>query len=104
MHHEGELGTLGAVAVMVFALIIGLGHGHLEQTLGTLDLGGNLGKVRNLERSAVLLDDIHEVDVIEQQIAVCHHKFVLREIEGLVNKVDVLVFHLLVRDKTCKYK
>ena len=93
MHHEGELGALGAVAVVVLALVIGLGHGHLEKTFGPLDLGGNLGKVGKLERSTVFLNDFHEVDVVEQQVAVCYHEFVLREVEGLVNQVDVLVFH-----------
>ena len=43
VHHKSELGTLGAVAVVVLPPVIGLGHGHLEQTLGPLDLRRNLG-------------------------------------------------------------
>ena len=93
VYYEGKLGTLGAVAVVVFSLVIGLGHGHLEKALGPLDLGGNLGQITDLERSAVLFNNLHQVDVVEHQIAVHNHKLILREIEGLVDKVDVLVFH-----------
>ena len=79
---------------MVFALIIGLGHSHLEQAFGPLDLRGNLGQVTDFQRRAILLNDFHKVDVVEQQVSVHYHKFVLREIEGLFNQVDVFVFHL----------
>ena len=93
VYHEGELGTLGAVAVMVFALIIGLGHSHLEQALCPLDLRGNLGKITDFQRRAILLDNLHEVNVVEHQVSVHYHEFILREIEGLINQVDVFVFH-----------
>ena len=93
VHHEGELRTLGAVAVVILSLVVRLGHSHLEQTFGPLDLRRNLGEVRQLQGGAVLLDDFHQVDVVEKQIAVRHHEFVLREVKGLVNKVYVLVLH-----------
>ena len=93
VEHEGKLRTLGAVAVIVLALVVGFSHGHLEKALCPLDLGRNLGKIGNLEGSTVLLYYLHEIYVIEHQIAVYHHEFILGEVEGLVYKVNVLVFH-----------
>ena len=94
--HKGKLGTLGAVAVMVLSLIIRFSHSHLEQAFGPLDLRGNLGQVTDFQRRAILLNDFHKVDVVEHQIAVHHHEFVLGEVEGLIYKVNVLVFHPLL--------
>ena len=92
---------------MVLSLVIRLGHGNLEKALCPLDLGGNLGKVGEFEGSTVLLNDFHKVNVIEHQISVHHHKFVLGEVEGLIYKVNVLVFHqrmvLPLVSSECKY-
>ena len=93
MQDKGELGTLGAVAVMVVALVVRFGHGHLEQALGALDLGGDLRQIRQLQRRAVTIDDFHQIDVVEHQIPVDDHEFILREVERLFDQVDVLVLH-----------
>ena len=78
---------------MVLSLVIRFSHSHLEKALCPLNLGRDLGKIGNLEGSTVLLNDFHKVNVIEHQIAVHHHEFVLGEVEGLIYKVNVLVFH-----------
>ena len=76
---------LGAVAVVVAPLIVGLGDGNVEHTFGTLDLGGYLGQVGYLERSSILLDDFHERDVVEIEFAFFGAKFILWEVEGVVD-------------------
>ena len=93
--HEGEVARFGAVAVVVGALVVDLRHGHVEHALGTCDLRGDLRQVGDLQRCAVLLDDLHERNVVQIQLVVLDRKFVLREIERLFDQVFVLVFHAL---------
>ena len=93
--HEGEVARFGAVAVVVGALVVDLRHGHVEHALGTCDLRGDLRQVGDLQRRAVLLDDLHERNVVQIQLVVLDRKFVLREIERLFDQVFVLVFHAL---------
>ena len=87
------MARLGAVAVVVRALVIDLGHRHVEHALGSVDLLRDLGQVGDLERRAVLLDQFHERNVVEVQLVVLARELVLREIERLFDQVNVLVFH-----------
>ena len=91
--YEGEVRTLGTVAVMVVALIVHLGHGHIEHPLGPLYLRGYFWQIRYLQRRAVLFDDIHHRNIVEIQSSVLYTEFVLRKLEGLLNQIDVLVLH-----------
>jgi hypothetical protein len=93
--HEGEVARFGAVAVVVSALVVDLRHGHVEHALSTCDLRGDLRQVGDLQRRTVLLDDLHERNVVQIQLVVLDRKFVLREIERLFDQVFVLVFHAL---------
>ena len=93
LEHEREVARLGAVAVVVRALVIDLGHRHVEHALGSVDLLRDLGQVGDLERRAVLFDQLHERNVVEEQLAVLDRELVLREIERLFDQVNVLVFH-----------
>ena len=93
LKHEGEVRTLGTVAVMVVALIVHLGHGHVEHPLGPLYLGGYFGQIRYLQRRTVLLDDVHHRDVVKIEGPVFYAEFVLRKLEGLLDQIDVLVLH-----------
>ena len=61
--------------------------------LGALYLRGDFGQISNLERSAVLLDDLHQRDVVEVEFAIFCAELILREIEGLVDQIVVFVFH-----------
>ena len=84
---------------MVVALIVHLGHGHIEHPLGPLYLRGYFGQIRYLQRRAVLFDDIHHRNIVrnivEIQSSVLYTEFVLRKLEGLLNQIDVLVLHIL---------
>ena len=91
--HEGEVARLGAVAVVVGALVVDLCHGHVEHAFGAVDLLGDLRQVGDLERGSVLFDDLHEGDVVEIELVVLDGELILREIERLFDQVDVLVFH-----------
>ena len=93
LEHERKVARLGAVAVVVRALVIDLGHRHVEHALGSVDLLRDLGQVGDLERRAVLLDQFHERNVVEVQLVVLDRELVLREIERLFDQVNVLVFH-----------
>ena len=78
---------------MVIALIIDLGHRHVEQPLGPLYLRRYLRKIRDFKRCAVLLDDVHQRHFMKIQFIVFHTEFILRKLKGLTNQVSVLVFH-----------
>ena len=78
---------------MIFSVVTYLGHGVAEHPLGPLYLGRYLGQVRYLEGCPVLLDDIHHVDVVHVEDAVFYTEFVLREVKGLADQVDVFVLH-----------
>lgn len=83
LQHKREVTRFGAVAVVVVALIIDLGHRYIEHALGTVDLLRYLGQIGDFERSTVLLDDLHERDVVEIQFVVLDRELILREIERL---------------------
>ena len=89
-----EVRTLGAIAIVVCTLIINLGHSHVEHTFSPLDLRRDLRQISDLEWSAVLIDDVHHVDVVEVELAVLHHELILRKLKCLVNQINVLVLHL----------
>ena len=93
LEHKAEVRALGAIAVLILPLVVGLGHRHIEQHLGLLDLLADLGQIRNLERSAVLLDDVHQVDPVPQQIVSIEFELVLGPFKGLLDQVGVFVAH-----------
>ena len=90
---EAEVAGLGAVAVVVGAFVVGLGYSDVEHALGTLYLRGYFGQIGYLEGCPVLLDDFHEGDVVEVELAVFRAEFILRKIEGLVDQIVVFIFH-----------
>lgn len=92
--HEAEVRTFGAVAIVVAAPVIDLGHRHVEDLLGPLDLRTDLGQVGDLQRGPVLFDDVHQRYVVELETAVHHGKFILGELESLLDEVDIFVLHL----------
>ena len=94
LQHEREMARFGAVAVVVHPLVVDLGHRHVEHALGPVDLLGDLRQVGDLERRAVLLDELHQRNVVELQLPLLHRELVLGKIEGLFDQIDVLVFHV----------
>ncbi len=95
LEDKGEVGALGAITIVIGALIIDLSHGHIEESLGALNLRRDLWKVGNFERCAILLDHIHQGHIVEIEFVILDGKFVLRELKSLLNEVDVLILHLL---------
>ena len=86
--------ALGAIAIVICTLVVNLCHRYIEHTLSPLDLRRNLRQISDLERSAILVDDVHHVDVMEVELTVLYHKLILRKLECLVNQINVLVLHL----------
>ena len=93
LQHEREVARLGAVTIVVRALVVHLGHRHVEHTLGPVDLLRDLRQVGYLERRAVLFYQLHERNVVEIQLVVFDRELILREVERLFDEVDVLVLH-----------
>ena len=94
LQHEREMARLGAVAVVVRTLVIDLGHRHVEHALGAVDLLRNFRQIGDFQRCSVLFYQLHERNVVEEQLAVLDGKLVLRKIERLFDQIDVLVFHV----------
>ena len=93
LQNKREMRTFGAVAVVVSALVVHLGNGHVEKAFGTLYLRAYLRQIGNFQRRAVLLYYLHQRYVVEIQFVVDGFEFVLRIFKRLVNQIDVLVFH-----------
>ena len=94
--YKREMGTLGAVTIMVFTVVIYPGHRHVKHPFGFLYLLTDLWQVTYFERRAILLHQIHCTDVMEIQLVVYHLKLFLREIKSLFYQVDVFVLHVFV--------
>ncbi len=92
--YEREVRTLRTVAVVVGTLVIDLGHRHVEHALGTVDLLRYLGQIGDLQRRSVLLDNVHQRHAVKIEFVVLYGELILRKLERLFDKVDVLVFHL----------
>ena len=93
LYDKLELATLCAVALVMVALVADLCHCVAEHSLGPLDLRCDLREIGEFQRRAIFLDDSHHIDVIDEKIAVLLSEFVLRKIESLIHKIDVLVLH-----------
>ena len=91
--HEFEMGTLGAVAIVVRAFVVRLCHRHVEHPLRPLYLRGYFRQIRYLQRSPVLVDYVHHVDVVKIEFPILYMELILRKFKGLLNQIDVLVFH-----------
>lgn len=94
--HEGEVARFGAVAIVIGSFVIDLCHCHVEHSFGPVDLRRDLREVGDLERCPVLLDQLHERNIVEIQLIVLDGEFVLGKVERLFDQIDVLVFHGLL--------
>jgi hypothetical protein len=96
-HHKGEMGTFGAVAVIVFALVAVPFHGVGEHLLGLLYLHADLGQVRQFHGRTVLLNQGFQIKPVEIKATIFDIETFLWEIESLFHQVGVRVVHELVR-------
>ena len=106
--HMGEVVTLGAITIVVFALVVGLGDGYIEPGACFLNVLRNFGQVREFQWGPVLFDEVHHGDSMEFKVVVAvKFEFFRREVKSLVDEVNVLVFHgsfLFFLEKVCKGK
>jgi hypothetical protein len=91
---ETEIGTFGAVTIVVVALVINLGHCNIEQYLGLLYLGRYLGEITYFQWSTILLDDIHQRDIMKIKFIIFNSEFLLGEVKGLFNEIAIFIFHM----------
>ena len=95
LENEFELRTLRTVTIVVLSFVAYLAHGIAEHPLGSLNLAGNLRQISDFQRCTIFFDNVHHVDVIDNQGSVFNPELVLRKIEGLSDQVDVFVLHPL---------
>ena len=72
-------------------------NGGGKHLLGLVDLIADLGQIRQLQRSAVLVDQGFQIDAIKLKIVVFDFETFLREIKGLRHQVGVCVILRLVQ-------
>jgi hypothetical protein len=70
-------------------LLEGLG----EVGTGLIDLLADLGQVGDAQRRAVLLDDLHQRQIVPGELFVHELELILGEVEGLLDQVDVAGLH-----------
>jgi hypothetical protein len=95
--NEGKMRAFRTIAVEIFAFVVMLFDGGSEHLLGLIDLAPDLGQIRQLHRSAVLVDQGFQIDSIELKIVVFDFETFLREIKGLRHQVGVCVILRLVQ-------
>ena len=88
-----KMGTLGAVAIMIGAFVIYLGHCHIEHSLCSLDLARYLREISDFKRGPILVYHVHHRNIVEEKVAVFYPKFGLRPVKSLFDQIDVLVLH-----------
>src|SRR5262245_39833268 len=92
--YEGEMRRLRAIAIGVLAIILEALHCVVESRLYETNVFADAWKVSELERGAVLLDDIHQRHVVEEQLVLPNFELFLGELKGLFNEFAVTL-HLL---------
>ena len=97
LQHEREVRALGAIAIVIATLVVDLGHRHIEQAFGALNLRSNLRQIGYLQRRSVLLDYVHQRNLVKIQFVVRHRKLILRKLESLLDQIDILVLHQSIR-------
>ena len=97
LQHEREVRALGAIAIVIAAFIVNLGHRHIEQAFGALNLRSNLRQIGYLQRRSVLLDYVHQRNLVKIQFVVRHRKLILRKLESLLDQIDILILHQSIR-------
>ena len=93
LQHERKVRTFRAVAIMVVALIVHLGHGHVEHAPRLADVLGYLGQVSDAQRRAILLDKVHDRHAKPLEFVFHHGKLIVRKLERLFNQIDILILH-----------
>ncbi len=92
-HHIAELVALGAVEVFVRAVVVVLLESLGEVLPCLVDLLADLREVHDAQRRAVLRDDLRQRQIVPRQQFVVELEFALREVEGLLDQVDVTGLH-----------
>jgi hypothetical protein len=80
------------ITINIVSFVIVLFNGILEKPLGVFDMLTNLWKIGYFEGRAILLDNVHQRNIIEQKfIIMVDVKFQRWEFNRLVNQVNVVL-------------
>ena len=85
LEYKTEVTGFGTIAIIVGAGIIGFCDSDVEHAFGPLDLRGDFRQICNLQRRTVLLDNLHQRNVVEIEFALLGAKFILWKIESLID-------------------
>jgi len=94
-YNKREMRAFGAIAIEIFALIAMLFHRGSKHFLCLVDLHPDLRQIRQLQRSAVLVDQRFEIEPVKLKITVIDIETFLREVEGLFHQIGVGVVLLI---------
>lgn len=85
--------ALGAIAVIVAPPVVQRFDRPVEDIFCFFDLRSDPGQIGQFQGGAILLDEMHHRKVMEGQIPVLNVKSLLWKIKGLIDQVEILVFH-----------
>jgi hypothetical protein len=87
------MGAFGTIAIKVFSFVIVILVGGAEPFFCLLNIVGDLWQVGELQWASVLFDQAVKVYPVEEKMVVFEGVFFLREIIGLIDKINVFGFH-----------
>lgn len=93
----GEVAALGAIAIIVFPLIAIAPDRPVEKISCFSNLLIDPGQVNEPKRRTILFNQIFEGNVMKSQVTIPEIKPFLGKIIGLINEVEIGVFHYLKR-------
>ena len=79
----------GAVAIRVLPIVLETLHGVVERRLDEANILADPWEVRKFQWRAVLLDNVHERDIVKQQLMFPNLEFFLWKFEGLFDEFTV---------------
>jgi hypothetical protein len=94
-HHEREVGTFCAIAIVVFAFVFVLFKSIGKHLPGLVNLHPDLGKVGQLHWGAILIDQGFNINAVELKITIPNIKAFLGKIKRLFYEVAICVVHLI---------
>src|SRR5690606_17528046 len=88
---KAEMRRLGTITVGIISLIVVLLYSIVEISLRILYVLTDLGQISQLQRSAVGINNLHQINPIEMEVVVLHLKFPRRKVKGLLDQVNIFI-------------
>lgn len=93
LNDVSKMAAFGAIAVIIFSLVMLAFHRTVKPILRLLDLITDFGEISDLERCAVFINKVFQGDAVKTQVAIMQIEAFLWKIICLLNEVKVTVLH-----------